>query len=208
MDLVTRGQPFDRPYLASIGIPPAKVPVLIGSGWLNQLSDNAYLLRGDKPSIEGTVAYLSRHVPHLHIAGRSALDRWGVRHYVYVRERLQLRGSKSFIFPEWTKSVLSPRYDHRPLFDSALDARYAVSALPLKHPDVMVSHRERAIIEFLADVGGEGLEHAGNLVSELRAIRPAVLQTLADHCLRRDVIRTLKTLAESEGHRWASTLRC
>ncbi len=208
MDFATRGQPFDRPYLLSIGVSPAKVPLLLRSGWLTQLSDNAYLLRGDKPSVEGTVAYLTRQVPNLHISGRSALARQGVRHYLYVHERLYLRGSVNFAFPDWAKTLLSPRYDPRPLFDAHLEPCYAVSALPLKHPGVMVSHRERAIIEMLADSGHGGLEHAGNLVSELRTIRPLVLRTLATYCLRRDIVATLSELAEDEGHEWASTLRC
>lgn len=208
MDLAVRGQPFDRRYVASIGVLPAKLPVLVKNGWLNELSENAYLLRGDKPTVEGTVAYLSRHVPNLHIAGRSALDRRGIRHFLYVRERVHLRGTGSFIFPVWAKALLLLRYEQRPLFDSDLDACYAVSALPLKHHDVMVSHRERAIIELLADSDRGELEHATNLVSELRTIRPVVLQTLADHCLRRDLILTLKALSEDQGHQWASELRC
>jgi hypothetical protein len=134
---------------------------------------------------------LSRHVANLHIAGRSALDRRGIRHFLYVRERVHLRGTGCFTFPFWAKALLLPRYEQRPLFDSRLDACYAISALPMKHRDVMVSHRERAIIELLADSGRGKLEHATDLISELRTIRPLVLQTLADHCLRRDLIQTL-----------------
>ena len=73
-----------------------------------------------------------------------------------------------------------------------------------------VAATERAILGDLAgSVQDERRrEDNANLVGMLRNIRPDVLQTLVDHCQRRDVVWALKFIGEDEGFAWAKRLEC
>jgi hypothetical protein len=210
MDHAPRGEPMGRDRLAGFGVNEDDLDSLISAGWLRELSSDAFLLRGDKPTAEGAVMYLCQRVAGLHISGRAALDLHGIRYFVYARERIDLWGDTPWIFPAWAEEVLLLSYEHGALFDAGLDAQFGQSQLPHRYPGIPVSVPERAALEYLSTFDGTDnqKENAGALIGMLRNIRPALLQTLADHCLRRDVVCALKYLGTSEGFDWAETLAC
>ena len=210
MDFAPRGEPLDTAFLAGYGVTPADAADLVSGGWLRRLSDDACLLRGDSPALDGTVAYFARRIPGLHVGGKAALDMRGIRYYLYARPRINLWGDVPFEFPAWATELLLLTYEHERLFDDALRVAFAISALPGGSARMPVAATERAILEYLAgSVHDERLrEDNVNLVGMLRNIRPGVLQTLVDHCQRRDVVWALKLIGEDEGFDWARRLEC
>src|SRR5689334_5239631 len=99
MDYVPRGEPLGRDQLTRYGIGEDDLGKLVRAGWLRELSFDAFLMRGDKPTSEGAVKYVCQRVAGLHISGRAALDLHGIRHFVYVRERIDLWGDTPWTFP-------------------------------------------------------------------------------------------------------------
>ncbi|NUX98887.1 AbiEi antitoxin N-terminal domain-containing protein [Paraburkholderia youngii] len=210
MDFAPRGEPMDLTLLARFGIEAGDASCLVEGGWLRQLAGGAFLLRGDSPTPDGTVAFLAREIPGLHVGGKAALDMQGMRNYLYARPRVNLWGNVPHDFPEWVKELLLPTYEHERLFNEGLKAGYAVSALPARNPGMPVSAPERAILEHLAGSAQSGMlrEDNASLVGMLRNFRLNVLQELADHCVRRDVVWALKFLGEDENFAWAKQLEC
>ncbi|MBB5499302.1 AbiEi antitoxin N-terminal domain-containing protein [Paraburkholderia sp. MM5384-R2] len=210
MDFAPRGEPLDLGLLAEYGVTSIEASDLVTGGWLRRLSDDAYLLRGDSPTIEGAVAFFARRVPGLHVSGKAALDMQGIRYYLYARLRINLWGAVPFEFPSWAKELLLLTYERDRLFDDALPATFAISALRARSARMPVAATERAILEYLAgSVHDERLrEDNVNLVGMLRNIRLDVLQKLVNHCLRRDVVWALKFIGEDEDFEWAKQLVC
>jgi len=210
MDFAPRGEPLDLAFLAQYGITTAEALRLLAAGWLRQLSDDAYLLRGDSPTLEGSVSFFARRIPGLHVSGKAALDMRGIRYNLSARPRINLWGEASFEFPSWAKESLLLTYEDERLFDANLPEAFAISAVPGRSQRMPVAATERAILEYLAgSVGSEMLrEDNVNLVGMLRNIRLDVLQKLVDHCPRRDVVWALKFIGEDEDFEWAKLLEC
>lgn len=210
MDFAPRGEPLDLAFLGSYGITEGEALTLVAAGWLRQLSDNAYLLRGDSPTVDGAVSFFVRRIPGLHVSGKTALDMRGIRYTLYARSRISLWGDASFEFPSWAKELLLLTYQHERLFDASLPKDFAISALPGRSLRMRVAETERAILEYLAgSLQSEVLrEDNANLVGMLRNIRLDVLQKLVDHCPRRDVVWGLKFIGEDEDFEWAKMLEC
>ena len=210
MDCAPRGEPMDLTLLAQFGVEAGDASCLVEAGWLQQLAGGAFLLRGDSPTPDGAVAFLARRIPGLHVGGRAALDMQGMRYHLYARPRVNLWGDVPQDFPEWVRELLLPTYEHERLFNEGLKAGYAVSPLPARNPGMPVSAPERAILEHLASSAQSDMLRDGNasLVGMLRNFRLNVLQELADHCVRRDVVWALKLLGEDENFAWATQLEC
>lgn len=210
MDFAPRGEPMDLTLLAQFGIEASDASGLVDAGWLRQLAGGAFLLRGDSPTPEGTVAFLARKIPGLHVGGKAALDMQGMRYHLYARPRMNLWGDVPQDFPDWVRELLLPTYEHERLFNEGLKAGYAVSPLPARNPGMPVSAPERAILEHIASSVQSEMLCDGNasLVGMLRNFRLNVLQELADHCVRRDVVWALKLLGEDENFTWAKQLEC
>lgn len=210
MDFVPRGEPLDLAFLAQYGITTAEAQKLVAAGWLRPLSADAYLLRGDSPTLEGVISFFARIIPGLHVSGKTALDMRGIRYNLSARPRINLWGDAFFEFPSWAKESLLLTYDHERLFDANLPTAFAISAVPGRAQRMPVAATERAILEYLAgSVRSDMLrEDNVNLVGMLRNIRLDVLQRLVDHCARRDVVWALKLIGEDEDFVWARLLEC
>jgi hypothetical protein len=210
MDFAPRGEPLDLAFLAQYRIKAAEALKLVAAGWLRQLSEDAYLLRGDSPTLDGTVCYFGRRVPGLHVSGKTALDMRGIRYNLYARPRINLWGDVPFEFPSWARELLLLTYEDERLFNTSLPADFAISAVPGRSPRMPVAASERAILEYLAgSVQSEILRDDNvNLIGMLRNIRLDVLQPLVDHCSRRDVVWALKFIGEDEDFKWAKLLEC
>ncbi|MGF6723362.1 hypothetical protein P3T43_002717 [Paraburkholderia sp. GAS41] len=210
MDFAPRGEPMDLTLLAQFGVGADDASSLVAAGWLRQLAGGAFLLRGDTPTTDGTVAFLARKVPGLHVGGKAALDMQGVRYHLYARPRVNLWGDVPQDFPGWVRELLLPTYEHERLFNEGLKPGYAVSPLPTRNPGMPVSAPERTILEHLAVSVRSEMLRDGNasLVAMLRNFRLNVLQELAGHCVRRDVVWALKFLGEDENFAWAKELEC
>ncbi|NLP65048.1 hypothetical protein NH14_028715 [Paraburkholderia sacchari] len=91
-----------------MGVSSAPATYLVKSGWLQRLFKGAYLLKGDSPSHDGIIAYLSRRVPGLHVGGKTALDWQGVRHNIAFRAKVVLWAQKPYEIPSWVEPYSMP----------------------------------------------------------------------------------------------------
>ncbi|MGE8158941.1 type IV toxin-antitoxin system AbiEi family antitoxin domain-containing protein [Paraburkholderia sp. NPDC080076] len=208
MDFAPRSQPLSLRYFAAIGVEAQQVGELVQQGWLRRMSEDAYLLRGDQPDVDGTIAYLRAFIPNLHVGGRTALEWHRMTHHLRFRDRIDLWGRSYCSIPSWAVERLVCTYYSHSLFDTQMDEGYGLKALAWRHPQVLVSVPERAILEYVSvSLDPILIEGVRELIGSLRNIRLNVLQELVDCCLRRDVAWGLKFLAEDEGVDWAQQLR-
>ena len=203
-----RGRPMDSEYLREMGVSAAMASHLVKAGWLQRLSQGAYLLAGDTASRDGTIVYLSRRIPGLYVGGKTALAWQGVRHNIAFRERVVLWGTKPYRFPAWVAQSLPHSYQTTALFDEDFSDNSGLKPLPAGDANVLVSVPERALLELASDIGkGQSMEEAGNLMVGLRNIRPDVLDAFMTHCTRVKVVRLVRDLGLEAGHTWAADLQ-
>lgn len=190
-----RGHPIDSGMLRNMGVGAALAAHMVKSGWLQRLSQGVYLLTGDTPSSDGSISYLSRCIPGLHVGGKTALSWQGVRHNIAFREKVVLWGRKPYRIPPWVTEHLSYSYQTTTLFDDDFPYGNGLKPLPAGDPGVLVSVPERAILELASDIGkGQSMEEASNLMVGLRNLRPDVLDEFLSHCKRVKVVRLVRDL--------------
>lgn len=203
-----RGTPLGTAWLQEHGLNAKQVARLAADGWLQRLGRGLYLLPGDALNRDASLAYVSRNLPGLHVAGKTALAWRGVRHNLAFTEHLTLWGDVPGALPDWFSSAFPSSYQATHLFDAELPPSAGLAPLPSGHAEVLVSTPERALLELLSDVGkGQGLEEARHLLESARALRMPVLEELLAHLQRVKVIRLAHTLAEELGLPWASMAR-
>lgn len=208
MDFAPRSQPVGLRYFAELEIDARQVGELVKRGWLRQLSEDAYLLRGDQPGIDGTIAYLQAYTSNLHVGGRTALEWHRMMHHLRFRDRIDLWGRGYCNIPGWAVERLVCSYYSLALFDARMDESYGLKPLAWRHPQVLVSVPERAILEYMSvSLDLVLVEDVRAIIGSLRNIRLNILQELVDCCSRRDVVWGLKFLAEDEDISWARQLR-
>lgn len=201
-----RGHPIDPLVLGRFGISSDRAASLCAQGWLDRLGRQTYLLAGDQLSEDGLLAYLCRRTPGLHLGGKSALDRQGVRHNVSFRPRLRLWSPTPVDLPSWATSRFDLTCQSTRLFDTAMPYDLYLRPLPGGHPGVLVSSRERALLELIADVSrGQSEEEVLNLFSLLRSIRPAVLDELLGFVRIKAVKDRFLRFSRREGFDWVAT---
>lgn len=203
-----RGQPIGMQQLEAHGLSAKHASRLAQAGWLHRLGRGTYLLPGDTLDRQASLAQLSQSISGLHVAGKTALAWWGVRHNLAASELLSLWGDAPAKLPEWFTDNFPAHYQASHLFDNALPPLLGLAALPDGRPDVLVSTPERALLELLSDVGKrQGLEEAGHLLESARTLRLAVLDELLGHVTRIKVARLAAALSHDLALPWHSIAR-
>jgi hypothetical protein len=199
----------DTARLRDLGISPALASHYVRAGWLTRLGRGMFMFPNDELAVAPTLAVLARHVPGLHVGGKTALAWRGIRHNVATREKLILWGQDSRPLPAWLTQRFASRYVARKLFDGALATDFGVQPLPETPHGPLVSVPERALLEMLSDVGTphQGLEEARNIMEGVRTPRLDVLGTLLKHCTRIKVVRLCVQWAEESSLEWAAEAR-
>ncbi len=147
-----RGEPLDTGRLRQIGISSALASHYVRAGWLARLGRGVFMFPNDELAVAPTLAVLARHVPGLHVSGKTALAWRGVRHNVGPHERLALWGRDPRPLPGWFSRQFPSRYVARNLFDAQLDDAFGLQPLPENPHGPLVSVTERALLEMLSDV--------------------------------------------------------
>ena len=88
-----RGAPVDARVLRELGASSSLASHYVRSGWLARLGRGVFMFPGDQLEAAAAVKFLGRHLPGLHVGGKTALAWRGVRHNVGPRERLVLWGN-------------------------------------------------------------------------------------------------------------------
>lgn len=205
MQEAPRGQPLDMEMLNGFGLSISMANRLVDSGWMTRLSAGAYLLTGDAPSRDGTIAYLSRRIQGLHVGGKTALAWHGVRHNLPFREKISLWGLASYRFPKWVSEAMLFSYQTTQLFNRDLPYERYLTTMPGQDAGVLVSVPERALLELISDVGkGQTLDEVDNLFASVRHMRRPILAELLSHCRIGKVITLLRSLARGDDRPWAA----
>lgn len=206
--LPRRGEPLGMPELKDKGVAATYAARLAREGWLVHLGRGAYMLPGDELTFEGCVAFLSDRIPGLHVGGKSALYRRGVRHHLAFQHRVTLWSDEQARLPFWFLSRFDVSYQVTRLFNEKLPEGFGLQPMPDGHRKVLVSVPERALLELLSDVGKtETLADVRPLVESLHSLRENVLDTLLKHTTRIKVLRLAHALAAELSLPWAEVAR-
>lgn len=204
-----RGGPVDTARLKEAGVSSALASHYVRAGWLTRLGRGVFMFPNDELAVAAALTVLARHVPGLHVGGKTALAWRGIRHNVGPRETLTLWGTDPRPLPGWFSRQFPARYVARRLFDAGLAADFGVQPLPEDPTGALVSVPERALLEMLCEVGTpqQGLEEARNIMEGIRSPRLDVLGPLLQHCPRVKVVRLCVQWAEELGLEWAVEAR-
>lgn len=199
-----RGQPIDSEMLRDMGVSAALASHMVKSGWLQRLSQGVYLLTGDIPSRDGSIAYLTRCIPGLHVGGKTALCWQSVRHNISFREMVDLWGQRPHRIAPWVAEHVAYTYQTTTLFDDNFPYGKGLQPLSGGDPGVLVSIPERAILELASDIGkGHTMEEASDLMTGWRNLRVDVLNGFLSQCTRVKVVRLVRDLGQEAGFAWA-----
>lgn len=203
-----RGTPLETAWLQERGLSPKQAARLAEEGWLKRLAHGLYMLPGDTPDRDASLAWLAKAMPGLHVAGKTALRWRGVRHNLPARETLTLWGDRPGRLPTWFTSLYPAHYQATHIFDESTPPLLGLAPLPAGRNDVLVSTSERALFELLNDVGKrQGIEEVKHLVESIRSPRHGVLEELFLHLNRIKVVRLAYQLADELNLPWASLAR-
>ena len=205
---VRRGGPLDVATLRSIGVSASHARNYVHSGWLRSLGRGVFAFPNDSLERDACLKFLAQTVPGLHVAGKTALDWRGVRHNVAFREHLYLLGDDSKLLPEWFTSRFPCSYAARHLFSGELPKDFGLEPLEETPGGPLVSVRERALLELLAEVGlSQGVEEARNIMEGLFTVRDDILEPLLRNCCRGKVLRLCAQWSDELELSWAPLAR-
>ena len=114
---VPPGAPLTSEDLASLGISADLAVHYARSGWLKRLARGVYCRPGDTLTLNPTLGLLQRKIQGLHVGGKSALEWYGVGHYVSQRSTLRLYGWSAARLPAWFLGQFPSEYHRKRLFD-------------------------------------------------------------------------------------------
>ncbi len=147
------GAPFTSEDLAALGISADLAVHYVRSGWLNRLARGVYSRPGEILSLHASLLALERKVEALHVGGKTALDWYGVRHYVSQQETVHLYGWQATHLPDWFTSRFPSEYHRKRLFHEEPGALLHVASLEGRPGAPQVSEPERAVLELLSEIG-------------------------------------------------------
>jgi hypothetical protein len=195
------GQPFGLAELAAHGVSPNLAAKYARTGWLQRLAQGVYCFPNDVLQLDACLLFLQKHLPDLHVGGKSALSWQGIRHNVSSAAKLQLWGAERFHLPGWFTQRFPARYLHRTVFVPGKplpeDGYFSLSDHAV---DLQVSCRERALLEVLDEVGvTQDLEEAQQLFEGFTSLRIEVMGQLLEACARVKTVRLFLLMAERTG---------
>ena len=113
------GAPVTSAQLTDMGISADLAVHYARSGWLKRLGRGVYCRPGEPLSLQPSLVVLQKQIPGLHVGGKTALDWYGVRHYVSQQAVLHLYGWVTARLPDWFVQHFPSEYHRKRLFDEA-----------------------------------------------------------------------------------------
>jgi len=179
------------------------------SGWVQRIGAGAVIRCGDRVGWQGAVYALQKQLGlGVHPGAKTALALHGSAHNIPMRarQRVVLLTQPGQHLPVWFTSwawdaeVEVVRAD---LFGDSPDA--GMSKLTHGDFEILVSSRERAMLEQLFAMKGDGqLEEVWNIMQGLVTLRPAVVQSLLEKCSSIKAKRLFLVIAEETEQPWLS----
>lgn len=201
------GTPLTTEDLAALGISADLAVHYVRAGWLSRLARGVYCRPNDTPTLHPSLVLLQRKFEGLHVGGKSALDWYGVRHYLPQRPVLHLYGWAAARLPDWFTERFPAEYHRKRLFDEQPGALLHVGPFEKRSGAPQVSAPERALLEVLSEVGvRQPLQEARELVESTYNLRADVLRDLLQRCTSVKTVRLCLQLGREHSLSWAAKL--
>ncbi|QDL38487.1 type IV toxin-antitoxin system AbiEi family antitoxin domain-containing protein [Rhodoferax sediminis] len=203
----TPGCPLTSEDLAARGISADLAVHYVRAGWMTRLVRGVYSRPNDVLALHPCLILLQRGIEGLHVGGKSALDWYGVRHYVSQQSMLHLYGWVAARLPDWFTERFPAEYHRKRLFDEAPDAPLQAGPFEKRSGAPRVSTPERALLEVLSEVGvRQPLQEARELMESVYSLRVDVLRALLQHCSSVKTVRLCLQLGRELSLPWAAKL--
>lgn len=201
------GAPLVSEDLAALGISADLAVHYVRAGWLSRLARGVYCKPNDPLALHPCLLLLQRRSEGLHVGGKSALDWYGVRHYVSPKPVLHLYGWAAAKLPTWFTKRFPAEYHRKRLFDETPGALLHVGPFEKRSGAPQVSAPERALLEVLSEVGvRQPLKEARQLAESSYNLRADVLRALLQHCTSVKTVRLCLQLGRENAMPWAAKL--
>jgi len=201
------GTPLTSADLAAFGVSADLAVHYVRSGWLHRLSRGVFVRTGEEPNLHASLRLLERMIPGFHVGGKTALDWYGVRHYVAQQEQLHLYGANAVKLPAWFSERFPAEYHRKRLFTEPTEKPLHVAALEGRDGAPLVSAPERAMLELLSEIGvRQPFQEAKELMENAYNLRADVLQELLKRCTNVKTVRLCLQLGRASSLPWAQKL--
>ncbi|MHB8621767.1 MAG: type IV toxin-antitoxin system AbiEi family antitoxin domain-containing protein [Sulfuricaulis sp.] len=201
------GTPLTTEDLATLEISADLAVHYVRAGWLSRLARGVYCRPNDTPTLHPSLVLLQRKFEGLHVGGKSALDWYGVRHYLSQQPVLQLYGWAAARLPDWFTERFPAEYHRKRLFNEQSGALLHVDPFEKRSGAPQVSAPERALLEVLSEVGvRQPLQEARELVESTYNLRADVLRDLLHRCTSVKTVRLCLQLGREHSLSWAAKL--
>jgi hypothetical protein len=204
---VASGTPLTSEDLATLGISADLAVHYVRGGWLSRLARGVYCKPNDALTLHPSLVLLQRGFAGLHVGGKTALDWYGVRHYLAQQPILRLYGWTVARLPAWFTERFPAEYHRKRLFDEQPDALLHTGPFEQRTGAPLVSAPERALLEVLSEVGvRQPLQEAHELAESTYSLRADVLRGLLERCTSVKTVRLCLQLGREHSLPWAATL--
>jgi hypothetical protein len=175
----------------------------VRSGWLTRLAHGVYGRPNEKLELNPCLAFLQQGIDGFHVGGKTALDWYGVRHYVASKAKLQLYGWDVAKLPAWFTERFPAEYHRKRIFDELPTLPLHIGPFEQQPNAPHVASPERAFLELLSEVGvRETLQEARELAESTYSLRSKVLVELLMRCTNIKTVRLCLTLGNQLSLPW------
>jgi len=201
------GAPVTSADLAKLGVSADLAVHYVRAGWLNRLARGVFVRQGEAPGLHPSLRLLERTIPGFHVGGKTALNWYGVRHYVAQQDTLHLYGSVAAKLPPWFVERFPAEYHRKRLFAEPPDKLLHVARFEDRQDGPLVSAPERAMLELLSEVGArQPLQEAKELMESAYNLRVDVLRELLKCCTNVKTVRLCLQLGREFSLPWIKKL--
>jgi hypothetical protein len=166
-----------------------------------------YCRPNDTLELHSCLLLLQRAVDGLHVGGKSALDWYGVRHYLSQQPVLHLYGWTAVRLPDWFTERFPAEYHRKRLFHEPPTAPLHAGPFEQRSGAPRVSAPERALLEVFSEVGvRQPLQEARELTESAYSLRADVLRDLLTHCSSVKTVRLCLQFGRELSLPWAAKL--
>jgi hypothetical protein len=204
---VTPGTPLTSEDLARLGVSADLAVHYVRAGWLKRLARGVFCRPGEALLQRPSLVLLQRQIEGLHVGGKTALDWYGVRHYLSQQPVLSLYGWAAARLPDWFTQSFPADYHRKRLFDEPSDIPLHAGPFEKRSNAPRVSSPERALLEVLSEVGQrQSLQEARELTESTYSLRADVLRELLQHCTSVKTVRLCLQLGRELSLPWGNKL--
>lgn len=190
------GRPVNSAELHKLDISRDLLVYYVKAGWLKRLANGVYMKPNTELDLNASLALLQKKVKGLHIGGKSALELYGLRHYMSNAPTTHLYAWDSARLPEWLTSKFRCELQRKRLLDEPPEQPLYVSYFHDKQDGPLVSEPERAALEMLSEVPtDQSLSEAEEILEAAFSLRSDVMSDLLYKCKSVKTVRLFLNLA-------------